>query len=148
MALLSDLTTEENRTKAMAVIGMSIGVSFSVALVVGPVISGWAGLSGLFWLTAGMAFVGILIVVYVIPTPVTRTQSRDALPVTSLMWKPSHTRSCEGWMSEFCVAHEFDGTFVVVPLSLVNQFHLVKSEHWWIYLSVMGTSFFAMIPLS
>ncbi|MCB0384055.1 MAG: MFS transporter [Bdellovibrionales bacterium] len=147
MALLSDLTTEENRTKAMAVIGMSIGVSFSVALVVGPVISGWAGLSGLFWLTAGMAFVGILIVVYVIPTPVTRTQSRDALPVTSLMWEAiSHPELRRLDVGVFALHMSLTALFVVVPLSLVNQFHLVKSEHWWIYLSVMGTSFFAMIP--
>lgn len=53
MALLSDLTREEERTKAMAVVGMSIGVSFSVSLVLGPVLGSLWGLSGLFYVTAG-----------------------------------------------------------------------------------------------
>ncbi|HEB27318.1 MAG TPA: MFS transporter, partial [Porticoccus sp.] len=51
MALLSDLTTEQNRTKAMAVVGGSIGVAFAVSMVFGPVLANWWGLSGLFWLT-------------------------------------------------------------------------------------------------
>ncbi|HAW23526.1 MAG TPA: MFS transporter, partial [Pseudomonas sp.] len=53
MALLSDLTREQHRTKAMAMIGMSIGVSFAVAMVVGPLLTSAFGLSGLFWVTAG-----------------------------------------------------------------------------------------------
>ena len=52
MALVADLTSEEQRTKAMAVVGMSIGLSFAVALVLGPVIAAAGGLSAVFWLTA------------------------------------------------------------------------------------------------
>ncbi|HAC33515.1 MAG TPA: MFS transporter, partial [Gammaproteobacteria bacterium] len=51
MALLADLTREEERTKAMAVIGMTIGASYMASLVVGPVLAGVVGVSGLFWLT-------------------------------------------------------------------------------------------------
>lgn len=36
MALLSDLTREQHRTKAMALIGVSIGFSFAVAMIIGP----------------------------------------------------------------------------------------------------------------
>ena len=69
MALVADVTTEEQRTKAMAIIGASIGASFALALVLGPVVAGLAGLSGVFYLTALLAVVGILIVVLLVPSP-------------------------------------------------------------------------------
>ena len=55
MALLSDLTREQHRTKAMAMIGMTIGLSFAVAMVVGPLLTRAFGLHGLFLATGGMA---------------------------------------------------------------------------------------------
>ena len=61
MALAADLTREEQRTKAMAIIGISIGLSFSVALVAGPVLDHWLGLAGIFWLTAVLACAGIAV---------------------------------------------------------------------------------------
>ena len=69
MALLSDLTTEQNRTKAMAAVGGSIGVAFAISMVFGPVLASWWGLSGLFWLTACLAVAGIMVLLLVIPTP-------------------------------------------------------------------------------
>src|SRR5690606_38255849 len=68
MALLIDLTAEQNRTKAMATIGASIGVSFSVALTVGPLMAAWGGMSSIFWLTAVLGAVGIYILYRVIPS--------------------------------------------------------------------------------
>ncbi|HET7394826.1 MAG TPA: MFS transporter, partial [Gammaproteobacteria bacterium] len=55
LALGADLTREEHRTKAMAVIGMTIGLSFAVAMVVGPILNAWIGVPGIFWLTAVLA---------------------------------------------------------------------------------------------
>ncbi|WP_163413995.1 MFS transporter, partial [Escherichia coli] len=49
MALLSDLTREQNRTKAMAFIGISFGITFALALVLGPILTHIFGLQGLFW---------------------------------------------------------------------------------------------------
>src|SRR5690606_23608589 len=69
MALLSDLTREQHRTKAMAMIGMSIGLSFAVAMILGPLVTRAFGLAGLFWVTAGMALVGMLIIALVVPKP-------------------------------------------------------------------------------
>jgi MFS family permease len=59
MALAADLTREEHRMKVMAVIGMSIGFSFALALVLGPVLHGWVGVPGIFWVTALLALVGL-----------------------------------------------------------------------------------------
>ena len=47
LALVADLTAEENRTKAMALVGMTIGSSFLVAIVTGPVVGGWIGVGGI-----------------------------------------------------------------------------------------------------
>src|SRR5574344_124342 len=54
MALLADVTREENRMKAMAMMGMSIGLSFVIAFSLGPWLTGWVGISGLFWVTTVM----------------------------------------------------------------------------------------------
>lgn len=76
MALLSDLTREQHRTKAMAVIGISIGISFAVAMVVGPLVTRGFGLSGLFWFTATMAILGMFIIAFAVPKATTQLQHR------------------------------------------------------------------------
>ncbi|SUH39143.1 major facilitator family transport protein [Salmonella enterica subsp. enterica] len=52
MALLSDLTREQNRTKAMAFIGVSFGITFAIAMVLGPIVTHSLGLNALFWMIA------------------------------------------------------------------------------------------------
>ena len=68
-ALVADLTRPVVRTRAMAVIGMTIGASFVVALIAGPLLAAWLGIAGLFVMTAVLALVAILGVVFVVPTP-------------------------------------------------------------------------------
>jgi len=84
MALAADLTREEHRLKAMAVIGSSIGVSFSIALIGGPVLNSWMGVPGIFWLTAVLAVLGILVVQYVVPDPAVTRVHRDAEAIPAL----------------------------------------------------------------
>ncbi|MCV6613631.1 MAG: MFS transporter, partial [Cellvibrionaceae bacterium] len=67
MALVGDLTAERNRSKAMASIGVAIGVSFALATVLGPAIARSQGLSGIFWATAGLALVGLVILFTLVP---------------------------------------------------------------------------------
>ncbi len=78
MALLSDLTTAESRTKAMALVGASIGLSFTVALILGPVVAEFGGLQAIFWLTAVLAFAALLWSIFVIPNPTVLTKNRDS----------------------------------------------------------------------
>lgn len=59
MALAADLTREENRSRVMAFIGMTIGLSFMAAIILGPIIYTKAGMSGIFWFTFGLALCGI-----------------------------------------------------------------------------------------
>ena len=85
MALLSDLTREEERTKAMATVGISIGLSFSVSLVLGPLLGSVSGLSGIFYATAVLALVAIMIVNRVVPTPHEHKSSADTHPARAML---------------------------------------------------------------
>ena len=85
LALVADLTTEDNRTKAMAVVGISIGASFMIALVTGPVIADFVGVSGIFWLMVGLALVGIAITEFAVPNPGRVRVHRDAEAVPALI---------------------------------------------------------------
>ena len=78
MALAADLTHEVHRTKAMAMIGASIGMSFGVAVTLGPVIAGYSGIQGIFWLTAVLSFLAIFVVLFVVPNPEHTKVHRDA----------------------------------------------------------------------
>lgn len=146
MALLSDVTREQHRTKAMAGIGMSIGLSFAVAMVVGPLLTRAFGLSGLFWATALMALVGIVITAAV-PRPSTRLQHRES-GVARQALKPT-LRNAELLRLNFGIAalHAIlMASFVALPLALIEQGGLPRESHWWVYLSAMGLGFFGMIP--
>lgn len=147
MALLSDLTREQHRTKAMAMIGMSIGVSFAVAMVVGPLLTRAFGLSGLFWATAIMALVGMLIIAVMVPRaahPLHHRESgvaREALLPT--LKHPDLLRLDFGILALHAILM---ASFVALPLALVEKAGLPKEEHWWVYLTALLVGFFGMVP--
>lgn len=78
MALLSDLTREQNRTKAMAFIGVSFGVTFAIAMVLGPVITHSLGLHALFWMIAVLATIGIALTLWVVPDSKNHVLNRES----------------------------------------------------------------------
>lgn len=147
MALLSDLTSEQSRTKAMAFVGMSIGISFSVALVLGPLVAAFGGLQAIFWLTAIMALVGAAWLVAMVPTPVNNFQNRDTRlfqdQLTEVFKRPDLLRLDFGI---FVLHMILTAMFIAVPLSLIEHSEMALDQHWWVYLSVMTLSFFAMVP--
>ncbi len=85
LALVADLTAEENRTKAMAMVGVTIGVSFMLAIVTGPIIASFAGLQGIFWLMVLLAVLGMAITQFVVPDPLGLHVHRDAEPVPAML---------------------------------------------------------------
>jgi len=86
LALAADVTREEQRPKVMAVIGMCIGLSFSVALVLGPMVAESFGLSGVFYLTAVLAIVGIVVVLTLVPNSVTKAKSGEITASSSQLF--------------------------------------------------------------
>ena len=147
MALLSDLTRDENRTKAMAMVGASIGMSFSLALIMGPVIAGYFNLSGVFWLTAVLAILGIVVTYSVVPDPEKRLVRRDARPVVGLFTEVFKVGELMRLNLGVFVLHlSMTASFVVLPTILLNNIDLDKSRHWEIYLPVLFVSFVLMLP--
>ena len=70
MALAADLTREEHRTKAMATIGMTIGVTFALSLIVAPALNRLIGVPGIFAMTGVLALLAMAVVYQIIPEPV------------------------------------------------------------------------------
>ncbi len=147
MALAADLTREEHRLKIMAMIGMTIGLSFSTSLVLGPLLDGWIGVSGIFWLTAVLALAGIGVLHLWVPQPVASTFHRDAEVVpsqfTDMLKDPSLLRLNVGI---FALHMILTASFVVVPVALRDYAGLAGGQHWMIYLGVQLISMAAMIP--
>ncbi len=147
MALLADLTREEERTKAMAVIGMTIGASYMASLVVGPVLAGVVGVSGLFWLTALAAFAMMIILLWWVPKA-PRSHHRDVQPVPAQFVEIAADRQLLRLdLSIFMLHAVMTANFVVLPLMLRDQTGLAVENHWLLYLGVVSASIFLMVPM-
>ena len=96
MALAADLTREQNRSKVMSVIGISIGLSFMLAMILGPLLDQWLGMSGIFWITTGLAGMGILLIIFIVPTPPAQTVHRDAGIVQGYLKRTLQNRTLWG----------------------------------------------------
>lgn len=148
MALLADLTSEENRTKAMATIGASIGVSFAVAMSVGPLLATWGGVSAIFWLTAGLGLVGIYILLRFVPS-VERAQPtrREAVAVPHLLWQTlRHPELLRLNLGIFVLHFVLMANFVVLPLILQDQLQIARNYHGLVYFPLLAFAFVLMLP--
>lgn len=147
MALAADLTREEHRTRVMAIIGVSIGLSFMLAMIAGPILNHWVGVPGIFAVTALLALLGILVVAFVVPHPSALRFHRDTeLEPTSLR---SILRDGQLLRLDFgvMVLHLIlTASFVVIPLSLRDS-GLPAALHWQVYLPVMSLSMLLAVPL-
>jgi MFS family permease len=147
MALAADLTREEQRTKAMAAIGMSIGLSFAVALVGGPILAHWIGLSGIFWFTAVSGVLGIIAFEIGIPHHVHSRVHRDAEAVPAQFKDVLADRQLLRLnFGILFLQMVLTASFVVLPLALRDVAGLDASKHWHVYLPVMVLSVVFMTP--
>lgn len=147
MALAADLTQEEHRLKVMAVIGASIGLSFSFALVAGPFLGHHIGVDGIFWVTALLAVVAGLILYLWVPQPVASRFHRDAQPVPALfaaMFRDGQLLRLN--FGVFALHMILTATFVAAPLALRDGAGLPAADHWEVYLGVTVAAIVAMVP--
>lgn len=147
LALAADLTREENRTKVMAIIGMSIGLSFALSMVLGPLLQGWVGVSGIFIITVLLAFCGILVVKFIVPTPAMSSFHRDTevekTHFIKVFLDPQLLRLDIGIL----ILHSIlTATFMSIPLVLRHKLSIPLSEHWTIYLPVLLGSLVLLVP--
>jgi len=146
MALVADLTQEVHRTKAMALIGLSIGVSFGVAITAGPVIAGLIGVHGIFWLIAGLSLLAIWVIRYKVPDPQLSKTHRDAELVPGQFVNILKNRELLRLDYGIFILHAIlTASFVVLPL-LMRDAGLLPALHWKVYLPVFIVSMAAIIP--
>lgn len=146
MALLSDLTREQNRTKAMAFIGVSFGITFAIAMVSGPIITHAFGLSALFWGIALLAVVGIVITLTVIPQPSHHVLNRESGIVKgSFSLVLGNSRLLKLNTGIMCLHILLMASFVALPLAM-EKAGFLRQQQWQIYLITMLVSFVAVIP--
>ena len=146
MALVADLTQEVHRTKAMATIGLSIGASFGVAVTMGPVIAGFMGVQGIFWVTATLAILAIAGLIYVVPDPVKSKVHRDAELVPAQIGHVLKNADLLRLNYGIFTLHLIlTASFVVIPL-LMRDVGLDAKQHWLVYLPVFVVSMVLAVP--
>jgi len=146
-ALLADLTREENRTKAMAMIGATIGVTFAISLVLGPAIAHLAGIAGIFWLTAILASLAILVIKFVVPNPIISSFHSDASAAPAKLKDVlKNTQLLRLNYGIFALHAAQMAMFIVVPFAIQKTSNLDVNHHWQVYLPILLGSFMLMIP--
>ena len=142
-AMISDLVREEQRPKAMALMGGSIAASFALAMVLGPVLGAAAGIEFLFWITAVLALGSIYILVTKVPNvpSVTHTYhnaSKLEFLKNSEIMKMNITNFLQKGLMTFA--------FMIIPIVMTKSFGWEMSDLWKVYLPAMIAGVAAMGP--
>jgi MFS family permease len=141
-AFIADSTRDQHRTKAMAMVGASIGMTFALSLVSAPVLYAAIGMGGLFSLTGTLAVLGIAVVTWVVPRAPAKIVSEDIAHWRRVAFDPQLLRLNLGIFALHAVQMAM---FVVVPVQLV-ELGLPLPQHWKIYLPAVLLSFALMLP--
>ncbi|CAN5891981.1 MFS transporter [soil metagenome] len=141
-ALIADATREEHRTKAMAMVGGSIGITFALSLVLAPMLYQRIGMNGIFMLTFVLAIIAIAVVIWVTPKVPVMLQA-EKIPLSVVLKNPELMRLNLG---VFVLHLSQVAMFVVVPSALVQYGQIALPDHWKVYLPVVLGSFIAMLP--
>jgi MFS family permease len=144
IALAADLTREDQRTKAMAIIGMTIGAAFVLSMAAGPVLDRFIGVSGIFALTGFLAIGALFVTRMVVPEPDQTGAIKIPAQQASLQSVLRDTQLLRLNYGIFALHGTLMALFVVVPFAL--QAHLPSSSHWHVYLPVMMGSIVIMFP--
>ncbi|MDO4998207.1 MAG: MFS transporter [Neisseria sp.] len=145
-ALLADLTREEVRTRSMAMIGLSIGLTFSVSLVISPVLSEWMGVAGLFWLTGILTVLSIAVVAFWTPNPQQSKYHADAQAKPARFAEVFKNRQLMSLNFGIFALHSgMMALFTSLPFALENL-GLLKTAHWKIYFPATLFGLILMVP--
>lgn len=147
MATVADNVTEPFRLRAMSIVGITIGLSFTLSLVAGPLLGAWIGVRGIFWATAILAVLGMLLVVFAIPKIENQMFQREA-EVDPAQFRDvlTHSQLLRLDLGVFVLHAILTAMFVVIPMILRDSAGLEALNHWHLYLPVMLLSFVLMVP--
>jgi MFS family permease len=139
LAFAADHTREQNRSVIMAIIGMGIGASFLLSMMISVPLSTLLGLNGLFWLTAILGVMGILLVLTLPAKPEMKEEILQESGGSAVVWLFA--------LSVFLLHAVMTLLFVVLPGMLVSQFGFELEDHWRIYVPSMLGSILLVFPL-
>lgn len=140
-ALIADSTRDEHRTKAMAMVGVSIALTYATSLILSPLLYKAIGMSGMFLLVAVLAVTAIGVVLFIVPPAPAR--SPEPASFVQVLRDPELMRMNVG---VFVLHAAQMSMFVVLPGVLVSAAGLPLAQHWQIYLPVVLSSFVLMLP--
>ena len=145
IAMISDHVKEEERGHAMAIMGMVIALAFTAAMVFGPLVGSIAGVPSLFYLTAAMAALSIILLYTIVPNPpkITHSYSQEEAKVANVFKDKDLVRMYITFLfhsSTMAIA------FFLIPMVLKHTFHLPLGEFWKIYLPAVIFGIIAMGP--
>jgi MFS family permease len=148
IAFVADLTHEENRTKAMGLIGLIIGLSFSLAMILGPVFNSWINVSGIFWLSGLLACLGIVILYLIVPNSThPRFHTDNETKLDQILNSIKNKQLLLLNLGIFFQHAILTAIFIVIPITLTHAFHIPSSKQWLVYLPTLFFSLFITIPL-
>lgn len=141
-ALVADTTRAEVRTTAMAILGAGMGVSFILAMVLGPVFEGWIGVNGIFHMTGVLALLSIPLVLFAVPSA-PRAEKR----VANMEAAMADTQLLRLDAGVFLLHLLMAGLFQAAPYAIERTLGLPVAQHWHVYLPVLLVSIVPVFPL-
>ena len=148
-AWVADLTREEVRTRAMALIGGSIAISFALSVVIATPLYHALGMPGIFWMMAILGCISLWVALQFVPTasmPVLSAPNgvRGHLnQLKKVFQNPELVRLNIGVL----ILHTSQvALFLVIP-RLLDEVGLPIADHWLVYLSVLVASLIIMMPM-
>jgi MFS family permease len=141
-AWLADLTKEETRTRAMAMVGGSIALTFAISLVLASPLHESIGLDGMFYLMAVLGVGAILLALFVVPQ-----QDKLNTPFTAKFSDVFFNADLLRLNFGVCALHAAQiALFLTLPRLLVKA-DLPLVFHWHLYLPAVLISFACMAPI-
>ena len=143
-AMISDLVKEEQRPKAMALMGSSIAFAFAFSMIAGPTVGAAFGVQSLFYITLVLALVSIFVLITKVPNPphITHTYNKKA-DLKEILLEPNLIKMN---LTNFLQKGLMTFAFMIIPITLIKHFDWQMSELWKVYLPSMLLGIVAMAP--
>jgi len=144
LALLADLTTDSARTKSMAIIGASIGLTFGISIVLSPILNSYLGFENIFFMIAILTLIAMGVLIRYIPAPINLVKNKDNK--TSYQQVIFDKVFLKLDLGIFSLHASQIIMFMMIPVMLNNIGYPIK-YHWQIYLPVFVLSILAIVPM-
>lgn len=145
MAYIADVSRPEQRAKMMGIVGASIGLAFMLSFISGPILAQWMGVKGLFWLTAVLALLAMVLLHWAIVEPEQKVKKGFSWSDMLMAVKRKDLLLLDVFV--FLLHASMTAIFVVLPLVFVHRLSFDTSHHWQFYLPVLLLSLLIMVPM-